>query len=302
MKNSIRLSFLVLGVSLFLFSCKKEGENLNTILNIPNATLREGSIPSSTGANQPVIDDVNHNDNFIAGGGCPIQIQSTTSSGDVAKVYLGLEGYSGYFEITQLTQSTIVSINPIINADVTVDEITVLISVEDENGSISSIYSFTINRIAVGTGVLQVSLTFDQNTDLDLYLVEPDGEVIFYGNRYSTNGGILDLDSNPGCWVDGVNNENITYDSESTIESGTYTVRVNNFADCVGTAVNYSVYVRYNGELVSTSGNANPYNGTFLAGTETPGWDQAGQVIFTFNVATTQPGTRTLSAGVASFK
>mgnify|MGYP003341981474 FL=1 len=46
---------------------------------------------------------------------------------------------------------------------------------------------------------LRVVLSWDSdNTDLDLHVVSPDGEHVFYGNRVGNNGGALDVDVTTG--------------------------------------------------------------------------------------------------------
>lgn len=293
------LLLALVAISSFWMSCKKDTP-IEEIFTLTNALLREGEIPSNQGSNIPLINEVNHNTSFIAGGGCPIEVLATAQVGNLSKLYIGVEGFTGYYEVS-ISQAT-TFINPLMAQSVSQDELTFLLSVGDNQGNVSTAYTFTVTRVDVGTGKLQVSLTFDKATDLDLYLVEPDGETIYYGNSTSTSGGMLDLDSNPACYTDGVNNENITYDEQSEIEAGTYTVRVNNYADCVGTTVNYSVMVRYNGQLVTTTGNNNPYNGSFAAGTATPGGMNAGELIFTFNLTAPQAGTRVNPTTKASFK
>jgi uncharacterized protein YfaP (DUF2135 family) len=41
----------------------------------------------------------------------------------------------------------------------------------------------------VGTGDVQVTVTWDADSDLDLHVVEPSGEEIFYGHPVSATGG-----------------------------------------------------------------------------------------------------------------
>jgi hypothetical protein len=82
------------------------------------------------------------------------------------------------------------------------------------------------------TGDVQVSLTWDTPTDLDLYVRDPNGVLIFFGNRSPSNSaGRLELDSNPGCRIDGRNTENITWPA-GTAPNGAYTVLVDLFSAC----------------------------------------------------------------------
>ena len=60
-------------------------------------------------------------------------------------------------------------------------------------------------RLYVGAQVLsggdvQASLTWSSTADLDLHVIDPDGEEIWYGNRGPTDeGGSLDHDANAAC-------------------------------------------------------------------------------------------------------
>ena len=50
-----------------------------------------------------------------------------------------------------------------------------------------------------GTGDVAFRLTWSTTADLDLFVQEPNGNVIFFGNPMSSTGGMLDVDSNAGC-------------------------------------------------------------------------------------------------------
>ena len=144
---------------------------------------------------------------------------------------------------------------------------TVLVAVEDENGDISKIWETSVELLVVGTGALQVSLSFDNAKDVDLHLIEPEyndeyGDPVSFSDRhiYYSNkvayysGGELDLDSNPGCSIDNINNENITYSSDNSfIAPGTYKVYVDLFENCdYEIATNYVVTVFYGGVLIAS--------------------------------------------------
>lgn len=112
------------------------------------------------------------------------------------------------------------------------------------------------NVLAVLSGDVQVSVAWDADTDVDLHVVEPSGEEIYYGATQSATGGVLDLDSNAGCSIDGVRNENITWPNV-TPPSGTYTVRVDYWSACGQSQTNYVVTFLVRGKSPQT------FTGTF---------------------------------------
>jgi len=118
--------------------------------------------------------------------------------------------------------------------------------------------------VSVTQGQLQVTLTWDQYNDLDLHVVQPDSEEIYYGHPTSSEGGFLDIDSNAGCTIDSVNNEHVTYPDSAVILSGEYIVRVDMWSNCgVTSPTHYSVSARLNGVLIPVTSGQNPYNGVF---------------------------------------
>ncbi len=107
--------------------------------------------------------------------------------------------------------------------------------------------------LVVGTGVVQVTLIWDNDNDLDLHLIEPNGTRIWYGSRGPTaTGGLLDRDDNVFvCGNDptpgGV--ENIFWPVEAHPDAGTYRAIVDVYASC-GTAANWTMEVRIGNQLV----------------------------------------------------
>lgn len=86
----------------------------------------------------------------------------------------------------------------------------------------------------LGTGDIQVTLRWDGENDLDLHVIDPDGERIYYRNRESESGGVLDVDANAGCSQNMTNNpiENIFW-AESIAPNGDFQIRIRYFKDCV---------------------------------------------------------------------
>ncbi|MFO0600290.1 MAG: hypothetical protein U0228_33580 [Myxococcaceae bacterium] len=138
-----------------------------------------------------------------------------------------------------------------------------------------------------GGGPVQVTVRWDTDTDVDLHVDEPlpDGGVceIYYGDTGGQNSscgavGELDLDSNAGCSIDGVDIENIIYPSGSAAPSGTYTVRVDYYDNCgVTTSIPYEIEVRANGQTTA-------WCDVFVPADADSGGAGDGRVITTFTV------------------
>ncbi|MEZ0395400.1 MAG: hypothetical protein ABWK53_03070 [Anaerolineales bacterium] len=85
------------------------------------------------------------------------------------------------------------------------------------------------------TGDVQITLIWNNTNDLDLWVTDPYGTRIYYGNRHSSSGGSLDVDANPAC-----NNlnpqpvENIYWPSGGA-PLGHYTVEVHYYSTCEST-------------------------------------------------------------------
>lgn len=104
-----------------------------------------------------------------------------------------------------------------------------------------------VNMIRVGAGDVQVSVAWDAPTDVDLHVVDPASEEIYFGNKTSASGGTLDLDSNAACSIDNVNNENITWPVGGA-PSGQYSVSLVYWSACTQPASNYVVTIVVRGQ------------------------------------------------------
>lgn len=124
--------------------------------------------------------------------------------------------------------------------------------------------STSLRVVQVGTGDIQINLNWDTETDLDLWVTEPGGNVIFYGQRRSPSGGELDLDSYAACSIagdEGQGNENVYWPVNSA-PSGEYRVEVDLFSPCDTIATNqntnYHVTVVVDDRVSSFEGTFSP--------------------------------------------
>jgi len=215
-----------------------------------------GAPPSETGG--VVVDPFPAGEesvDFISGGSVLLPVDSAVA---FSTVYVASDD-EGYFVIDLPVETNeaelVVSYSPI-QLDGETGGIGV--QVGTPTGDISSTTTQGVNAIVVGTGEVQVSVSWDTPTDVDIHLTEPDGTQIDWFSEVSPSGGMLDLDSNPGCSIDGVNNENISYEG-ATPPSGEYTLELNYFSDCdISGPTNYVVTVR-------AGGQTRTYTGSFVA-------------------------------------
>ncbi len=78
-----------------------------------------------------------------------------------------------------------------------------------------------------GTGDVQLTLSWTSDADLDLAVIEPDGNEIYFSSSTSDSGGQLDVDANVGCDNNG-SLENIFWPPNEA-PSGSYTVKVTGY-------------------------------------------------------------------------
>jgi hypothetical protein len=129
----------------------------------------------------------------------------------------------------------------------------IFLSAADADGHMGPMRKFTFNALSVGTGDIQVTVNWDTEADVDLHVVDPGSQEIYWASRTSASGGELDLDSNAACNGDGVSNENITWDS-GMAPNGTYTVRVDYWSACQAAETNYTVLINNGGDVSITHG------------------------------------------------
>ena len=127
----------------------------------------------------------------------------------------------------------------------------------DRRNQLSAPMVQELNVLPVGRGDLEVTLSMSEATDLDLYVVEPNRNVIYFDNMRSATNGRLDLDANADCRA----NRNVRYEHifwpEGGVPEGTYQIRVDNWRNCIGGgAVDFQVIVQSCGDISMYEGTA----------------------------------------------
>jgi len=108
-----------------------------------------------------------------------------------------------------------------------------------------------------GNGDVQINLTWDNYTDLDLHVIDPTGEEIYFGHSTSASGGYLDVDD-----INGLGPENIFWPTGQA-PYGIYSVYVNHYSG--SSSSHYTVIVIAFGHTKTYSGNVSPNQKVHIA-------------------------------------
>jgi hypothetical protein len=293
-----KVSIIIISFFLVVISCKKDKEEKGSVLQtgfftIENASLIKGDFPAASGANAPQIGSVYGNNSVLAGGSSPITI---STDANVKEILVGVEGQNGYYKInpgTKKAASQTYLIYLLFSQKFVNTNFNILLAIVNSNGLISEHEIISVSQVVAGTGKLQVNCSWDKANDLDLHLIEPNGFDINWSVDESPNGGILDVDSNPICFIDNINNENVTYSGTAKIEKGKYKVKISLFSGCkISDLTNYVVTVRYNGALITPVSGKNPYYGKVSASHAYIGGDgpEDGDLVMEFNISSNKSG------------
>lgn len=274
MKKNLFLALVAIVSAVFAFtSCNKEdglSELEKQYFTVDGATYKKGNMPKSTTSD--MIQGIFTNPKALQGG---MNFITVSSEKAYKRFFIGMKGEEGYFEyIPQTSRAAGYNLYtiPVSYSTSFASNITMLVSAEEESGDITAPYEADITYVESMSGDLNINLTFSTPKDVDLHLYTPSGEHIYYSNRggsvqtadgYVTYG--LDKDSNAGCSIDNLNNENIYIPAEM-IESGTYKVVVDMYENCnTDYATSWSVIARYKGQPVQVTSGQNPASGVYDA-------------------------------------
>jgi hypothetical protein len=85
-------------------------------------------------------------------------------------------------------------------------------------------------------GAIEIGLSWENTNDLDLHVIDPNGERVFFHRKRCSSGGELDVDRNASCGnVTDRPVEHVVW-TEDTPPRGSYTVCVHHFQTCGGVA------------------------------------------------------------------
>ncbi|MGE0785425.1 MAG: hypothetical protein AB7S26_07045 [Sandaracinaceae bacterium] len=249
---------------------------------VPGAELRPGLLPQPAAGGPSIRHEEHENASqplaVLARTPSRALVRAADGSGgtDIAGYLAAFEGYPGHFYLpatvpTELgvvqaggsdgatvyfaIQSPVMANGGTVRPGETFD-VTMRLASVDRQGRASAPVSRPLRVLAVGAGDVEVTLTMSEPTDLDLYVTDPTGVVIYFGNSRAFSGGQLDLDANAACSSNmGVDNEHVFWPTNGA-PSGRYEVHVAHYESCIqNRPVNYRVTVTACGETAVLSGS-----------------------------------------------
>lgn len=310
MKKYFYLLVMVL-LAIQFVSCSNDDDETTvselekSYLSIEGATYNDGDFPAAT--TEETLDGIDMSSQVMNGA---MNYISVVTEKSIKKFFIGVKGVAGYWvyepSSTRATSDYNTYVIPVMMSQSYTGNSTIVLSGQLDNGDVTDPVENDIFYIETMPGAIEVKLAFSNNKDVDLHLYTPSGEHIYYGNRggsYILDDGSevtygLDIDSNAGCNIDGVNKENIYIPSE-LVENGTYTVVVDMYSNCdPSIATSWSIVARYQGELITPTLGVNPASGVYPAGAGNS--DMTRVMTFTINDGTRSIGAKRIKAN--SFK
>ncbi|OWY21705.1 hypothetical protein C7N43_09115 [Sphingobacteriales bacterium UPWRP_1] len=254
-------------LTLIWASCKKEKNDtelinpndpnaISSVLILPSGSNREDGTPPPPSSQSSAPDVTSSISDITSSNGAtaPLLFNYSGVNGNLGGCFLQVTGADDYFNIpyTGSSSSSGQLQVPIgIPSNVDSGEFCISFCVYDIQNRISNVYNVCINVLRLGTGALQISLSWNTPTDQDLHVTDPSGTEIYYSNSWSATGGELDRDD-----IDGYGPENIYWLDNAP--DGTYYVQVKDFEN-TSTPNNYYV-------SINSPGKSKTFNGTTING------------------------------------
>lgn len=223
------------------------------------AVYHDGALPTPAGALTVSVPALGMG---INGGTSSFEI---TASAAIVAIFAAVSGQTGYWSIPVPAGSTVADVLLTFVQELGgqvggTQSLAIVFEVADALGNISAPQSTPTTITVVGTGDVEVALNWTVANDLDLHVIDPTGNEVYFGNPYDSAGkvSLLDLDSNAACDIDNIDAEHVVW-PKGGAPHGTYTVWVDNYENCQNVAASYTVTVQVTGKPAQT------YVGSFLA-------------------------------------
>ena len=181
--------------------------------------------------------------------GLPAKLR-VTGDAPFSRIVIAVPGASDFWELTLPAPVTEIQViatgsSAIPNAEFSMEAV-----VGTANG-LGAPAQQTVHAVDLANADVAVILRWNAYSDVDLHVTDPKEQEVFFANPTSPEGGRLDLDSNPACRIDGVNQEVITWPAGAA-PVGSYKIVVDYWSDCGVARSDYTVTYMVRGQTVQT--------------------------------------------------
>ncbi|MEM7573773.1 MAG: OmpA family protein [Bacteroidota bacterium] len=205
----------------------EQADDLLQSFSLPeNARLIERELPAAPA--KAGLDLRSLEDEIIGANGATVMVTYGYNSGESRPrgVLLQTSGANSFFEVPMEVTRQVGRLNIPIALPTNLGEgsFDIVARLVNDAGEFSPFDTLSVRMERLGTGKLQISLSWDTDTDQDLYLLTPSGDLINYQTPESSGGGELDRDD-----VDGFGPENIFWLDRAP--NGEYAISVNDYSE-----------------------------------------------------------------------
>lgn len=222
---------------------------------VPAAALDAGGSAAAAAAVAPRVVRVTGPASVTNGGTALLHVElSTPLAAPTFAVWH--EGDAGYHTLvgTDPDGDGVYDIDIVIDAAASDASLIINVALLDAAGNAGPAQKVELELVASGTGDVKVTLSFGRLHDLDLHVIEPNGDEIYYQHPVTDSGGRLDLDSGLHCQPSAANGENIFW-PPGAAPVGEYRVSVQNYEQCTPGDIAFSVIVEHDGKRETFDGS-----------------------------------------------
>jgi hypothetical protein len=242
---------------LFCLGCGAQTPSAADVsLWVETATFEAGALSSLADAGGPAVIDTYSRTSWANPGQRGKILTGTLASGSVA-LLLGLEGDDGHWILPASSPNTWAPDQPTFSAllgfarDLAPGDAHLRLVATDAQlrPGPATLIPITVLTAPPAEGQLVVVMSWDNDADLDLHVLDPLGNEVWKGDIATdpagdASAGLLDFDSNANCTIDGRRLESVAW---SQAPAGHYLVRVDAFSLCSASAAHWRVDVLVDG-------------------------------------------------------
>lgn len=186
--KKLKFGLLLCACAMFTVTgCNKDSDgqqvtDIEDYFAVDGGQLIIDNLPKTSESNErPEIKSVQGNSNVVNGGASAIQLESDDQ---FSKIIVGLKGQEvGYYEITNFSKSASSSISFTLLISEELSESMILVfTIVDTEGLVGVYKELETQLVETLGGALQINCSWNLLNDIDLHVVTPNGNEIYYGN------------------------------------------------------------------------------------------------------------------------